>query len=70
MKAFSVCCLGENTPMGVTGFSMGIASSTASGLLECSTPSRKHLPCADGERGNMPLLSSIGQCGTGLLFLI
>ncbi|KAK9963026.1 hypothetical protein ABG768_006249 [Culter alburnus] len=51
---------GESTPMGVTGFSMGITSSTASGFLECSTPSRKRLPCADGEGGNMPLLGSIG----------
>ncbi|XDV37134.1 hypothetical protein PO909_006787 [Leuciscus waleckii] len=51
---------GESTPMGVTGFSMGITSSTASGFLECATPSRRRLPCADGEGGNMPLLGSIG----------
>ncbi|KAI7802036.1 putative protein FAM149A [Triplophysa rosa] len=54
---------GDSTPMGVTGFSMSIISSTASGFLECSTPSRRRLPissCTDGEGGNMPLLSSIG----------
>ncbi|KAK7141488.1 hypothetical protein R3I93_015587 [Phoxinus phoxinus] len=51
---------GESTPMGVTGFSMGITSSTASGFLECATPSRRRLPCADGEGGNMPQLGSIG----------
>lgn len=53
---------GDSTPMGVTGFSMSITSSTASGFLECSTPSRRRLPitsCNDGE-GGMPLLSSIG----------
>jgi len=59
--------VGESTPMGVTGFSMGITSSTASGFLECATPSRRRLPCVDGEGGNMPLPGSIGQCGTGLL---
>ncbi|TRY56533.1 hypothetical protein DNTS_022790 [Danionella cerebrum] len=31
----------ESTPMGVTGFSMGIISSTASCFLECSMPSRR-----------------------------
>ncbi|XP_050983954.1 LOW QUALITY PROTEIN: protein FAM149A [Labeo rohita] len=51
---------GENTPMGVTGFSMGITSSTASGFSECVTPSRRRLPCADGDGGNMPLLGSTG----------
>ncbi|XP_067312719.1 protein FAM149A [Pseudorasbora parva] len=51
---------GESTPMGVTGFSMGITSSTASGFLECATPSRRRLPSADGEGGNMPLLGSVG----------
>ncbi|XP_016423193.1 protein FAM149A isoform X1 [Sinocyclocheilus rhinocerous] len=51
---------GESTAMGVTGFSMGITSSTASGFLECITPSRRRLPCADGDGGNMPLLGSTG----------
>ncbi|XP_058653347.1 protein FAM149A isoform X3 [Onychostoma macrolepis] len=51
---------GESTPMGVTGFSMGITSSTASGFLECVTPSRRRLPCTDGDGGNMPLIGSIG----------
>ncbi|XP_056626111.1 protein FAM149A [Triplophysa dalaica] len=54
---------GDSTPMGVTGFSMSITSSTSSGFLECSTPSRRRLPissCTDGEGRNMPLLSSIG----------
>ncbi|KAA0709317.1 Protein FAM149A [Triplophysa tibetana] len=54
---------GDSTPMGVTGFSMSITSSTASGFLECSTPSKRLLPissCTDGEGGNMRLLSSIG----------
>ncbi|KTG35517.1 hypothetical protein cypCar_00012973 [Cyprinus carpio] len=46
--------------MGVTGFSMGITSSTASGFLECVTPSRRRLPCADGDGRNMPLIGSIG----------
>ncbi|XP_051945164.1 protein FAM149A isoform X2 [Xyrauchen texanus] len=35
----------------------------ASGFLECATPSRRHIPistCADGDRGNMPLLNSLG----------
>nr|XP_021336953.1 protein FAM149A isoform X2 [Danio rerio] len=49
---------GESTPMGVTGFSMGITSSTASGFLECVTPNRRRLPCVDGEAGNV--ISSIG----------
>ncbi|XP_043112787.1 protein FAM149A isoform X2 [Puntigrus tetrazona] len=52
---------GESTPMGVTGFSMGITSSTASGFLECVTPSRRRLPCADGDGGNMPLIGSMGS---------
>lgn len=51
---------GESTPMGVTGFSMGITSSTASGFLECVTPSRRRLPCTHGDGGNMPLIGSIG----------
>uniref|UniRef100_A0A8C2Q0Z2 Family with sequence similarity 149 member A n=1 Tax=Cyprinus carpio TaxID=7962 RepID=A0A8C2Q0Z2_CYPCA len=51
---------GESTPMGVTGFSMGINSSTASGFLECVTPSSRRLPCADGDGRNMPLIGSIG----------
>ncbi|XP_016318172.1 protein FAM149A-like isoform X2 [Sinocyclocheilus anshuiensis] len=51
---------GESTAMGVTGFSMGITSSIASGFLECVTPSRRRLPCADGDGGNMPLLGSTG----------
>ncbi len=50
--------------MGVTGFSMGITSSTVSGFLECVTPSRMRLPRTDGDGGNMPLIGSIGQCAT------
>lgn len=66
----SPCFLGDSTPMGVTGFSMSITSSTASGFLDCSTPNRRRLPissCTDGEGGNMPLLSSIGKYTSGLL---
>nr|XP_055033557.1 protein FAM149A isoform X1 [Misgurnus anguillicaudatus] len=62
MRTGRGCLKGESTHMGVTGFSMGITS-TASGFLECSTPSRRRLPissCTDAEGGNMPLFSSIG----------
>ncbi|KAK3535921.1 hypothetical protein QTP70_021220 [Hemibagrus guttatus] len=54
---------GEGTPMGVTGFSMGITSSTANGFSECAAPPKRRshlLSSSDGEGGNVTVLGSIG----------
>ncbi|XP_060741108.1 protein FAM149A isoform X2 [Tachysurus vachellii] len=54
---------GEGTPMGVTGFSMGISSSTANSFSDCvATPKRRThlLSSSDGEGGNITVLGSIG----------
>ncbi|GAA6096520.1 protein FAM149A isoform X1 [Tachysurus ichikawai] len=54
---------GEGKPMGVTGFSMGITSSTANSFSDCgATPKRRThlLSSSDGEGGNITVLGSIG----------
>ncbi|XP_053486696.1 protein FAM149A [Ictalurus furcatus] len=54
---------GEGTPMGVTGFSMGITSSTANGFSDCATPPKRRthlLSSSDGEGGNITVLGSVG----------
>ncbi|KAI5105203.1 protein FAM149A isoform X3, partial [Silurus meridionalis] len=53
---------GDGTPMGVTGFSMGITSSTANGFSDCAAPAKRrtHLSSSDGEGGNTTILGSIG----------
>lgn len=58
-----MCVSGEGTPMGVTGFSMGITSSTANGFSDCIAPTKRrtHLSSSDGERGNINVLGSIGK---------
>ncbi|XP_035387817.1 protein FAM149A isoform X2 [Electrophorus electricus] len=54
---------GHSTPMGVTGFSMGITCSTSSGFSECATTPRRRinlLSSTDGEAGNIPVSGAIG----------
>ncbi|XP_058253933.1 protein FAM149A isoform X2 [Hemibagrus wyckioides] len=54
---------GEGTPMGVTGFSMGITSSTANGFSDSAAPPKRRthlLSSSDGEGGNVTVLGSIG----------
>ncbi|XP_026773433.2 protein FAM149A isoform X2 [Pangasianodon hypophthalmus] len=54
---------GDGTPMGVTGFSMGITSSTANGFSDCATPPKRRthlLSSSDGEGGNITVLGSLG----------
>lgn len=51
--------------MGVTGFSMGITSSTANGFSDCAVPPKRRthfLSSCDGEGGNVTVLGSIGKC--------
>ncbi|KAK1804101.1 hypothetical protein P4O66_020141, partial [Electrophorus voltai] len=55
---------GHSTPMGVTGFSMGITCSTSSGFSECATTPRRRinlLSSTDGEAGNIPVSGAIGK---------
>ncbi|XP_060782942.1 protein FAM149A [Neoarius graeffei] len=54
---------GEGIPMGVTGFSMGITSSTANGFSDCVAPPKRRthlLSSSDGEGGNITVLGPVG----------
>lgn len=63
---------GEGTRMGVTGFSMGITSSTANGFSDCAAPPKRrtHLSSSDGEVGNITVLASIGKYAAIIIHLV
>lgn len=55
--------------MGVTGFSMGITSSTANGFSDCVAPPKRRthlLPSSDGEGGNITVLGPVGKYAFGM----